>query len=238
MILFISKFRLIIIVITTTLIITALFVTLLGNSTTITLSNSQSNHKNALESLVPLEPEEPIDIKSTPIGNLPLPSKVFPIQDVIKEGKEIQIDFGYNDPDWIRPAYKTYWHSSVSGGRWSYVPRRINYSLHKIFTSYQTTSIYYDFTHELGIWEESKSFDLDNGLSNIALVVMDSNIKKIITYGNQVLVISEPKRTGLQVVEIHHSKIHPIDKDSPIMFQLVTPDGYELDYSLLYKAQR
>lgn len=115
---------------------------------------------------------------------------------------------------------------------------RINYSLHKIFTSYQTASIYYDFTHNLGIWEESKSFDLENGLNNIALVVMDSNIKKIITYGNQIVVIAEPRRNGLQVLEIHDSKINPIDNNSPIMFQLVTPDGYELDYSLMYKNLR
>lgn len=67
---------------------------------------------------------------------------------------------------------------------------------------------------------------------------MDSSIKEIKTYGNQVIIIVEPKRTGLQVLEIPDSKIQLMNTNLPIMFQLVTPDGYELDYSLLYKIQR
>lgn len=237
-ILYLSKSKLLITLLITIVILAMLLILLIDYKNLKASNDCLESYSNSIRLTMPLEPTTPKNIESSPIYDIPLPSKIFPIQEVVKKGKNIPVDFAFNDPDWIRPAYKTYWHSSVSGGRWSYVPRRINYSLHKIFTSYQTASIYYDFTHELGIWEESKFFDLENGLNNIALVVMDSNIKKIITYGNQVVVIPEPKRTGLQVVEIHDSKIHPIDDDSPIMFQLVTPDGYELDYSLMHKDPR
>lgn len=195
---------------------------------------------NYIFRLKQLEPEQPIDIKSKPIANIPLPSKVFSISDVIKKGNDVKIDFVYNDPNWNRPAYKSYWHSTVSGGRWSYVPNRINYSLHDIFTIYATASIYYDFAHNLGIWDESESFNWDGSktLENIMLVTMNSNIKKIVTYGNQVVVIVEPARRGLQVFAIPNDVLKPVDKKSSIMFQLVTPDKYELDYSLIFMNDR
>lgn len=183
-----------------------------------------------------LEPEKPIDIDSTPIGDIPQPTKMLPISEVIKKGKEISLEWAYNDPNWIRPSYKTYWHSTEVGGRWSYVPTRMNYALHRIYTTYRTSSIWYDFRNEVGIYDESLSFDFKgkSALENIALVVMQSDVKKILTLGNQVVIVAEPKRNGLQVINIPISKIQPSNVKESIIFQIVTPDGYEIDYSLIY----
>jgi hypothetical protein len=43
----------------------------------------------------------------------------------------------------------------------------------------------------------------------------------------------EPKRTGLQVLSIDLADIHPVKPKDRIVFQLVTPDGYEIDYSVI-----
>lgn len=190
-----------------------------------------NNIKNPYE----VDPDNLRDIPSTPIPNIILPKKILTTKEIMNKGKEIKLNFAYNDPNWVRPAYRTYWHPSVSGGRWSNVPKIVNYALHDIFTVYPTASIYYDFIHDLGIDEESNYF-IDNDVifkETIILVLMNSNIIKLLTYGNQVLVIVEPSRTGLQVLKVSDMQINPIDKNSPIMFQLVTPDGYELDYNLI-----
>lgn len=184
-----------------------------------------------------LEPKKPISIDSTPIPNIAQPSKMLPISEVIKNGKEIDIEWAYNDINWIRPAYKTYWHSTVDGGRWSYVPMRINYALHRIFSTYRTSSFWYSIRNQLGIYDESLSFDFKDHypLDYVTLIVMQSNVKRILTLGNQVVVIIEPKRTGLQVIDIPLSEIKQYNPKEPIIFQLVSPEGYEIDYSLFEK---
>ncbi len=103
-----------------------------------------------------LEPETPQDFNDPPFYIPPMPSKIVPIDEVIAKGQEIPLDFIYNDPNWKRKSYKEYWHSKYQ--RWSYVPIRLHYSMHRLFTTYPTASVYYDFIHDLGIAEESKKF--------------------------------------------------------------------------------
>lgn len=188
-----------------------------------------------LQRLHRLEPEKPEDMKDLLGFEEHLPSAAKPVTEVINSGKEISLNLVYSDSGWERLAYKSYWHSAVSGGRWSLVPTRISYALHRIFTSYATASVYYDFIHDLGIDEESKSFRIrtDGPFEKIIIVVMQSDVKKILTQGNQVVLVAEPKRTGLQVLSIDLANIHPAEPKDWVVFQLVTPDGYEIDYSII-----
>ncbi|WP_148132557.1 hypothetical protein [Candidatus Formimonas warabiya] len=197
------------------------------------VKNYESN--NLLQRLHRLEPEKPEDIQDRLRSEDHLPSVIEPISEVINNGREIALNFIYHNPDWERLAYKSYWHSTVSGGRWSRVPTRMSYALHRIFTSYCTASVFYDFVHDLGIDEESKSFHIktDGPFDKIIIVVMQSNVKKILTQKNQVVLITEPKGTGLQVLSIDLADIHPAKPKERIVFQLVTPDRYEIDNSVI-----
>jgi len=187
------------------------------------------------ERLRRLEPDTPQDMGDPPFFQLPLPSKTKPIPEILSTGKELPVEFAYNDPYWQRPAYKSYWQSSVSGGRWSYVPSRIHYAFHRLFTTYPTASIFYDFVHELGIAEESGSFNLsaDKPFEKMVIAVMQSDVKQIFTLGNQVVIKSEPSRSGLQVLTIPLSQIEPFNPDEAVLVQLSTPEGYEMDYSTI-----
>ena len=194
-----------------------------------------SSIKECENRLSSLEPPEGTNISSSPIYNIPLPANVKPISEVIRKGKEIPLQFAYNDLNWKRPAYKDYWHTGPYGGRWSYVPERVNYALHRIFTYIPTASISFDFEGNLGIVDESNKFNIDkSNIHQIILAVMQSDIKKIVTLDNQVIIIVEPRRTGLQVLTIPEKSINPLNKDESVIFQMVTPDGYEIDYSLMY----
>ncbi|MDQ0899942.1 hypothetical protein [Paenibacillus sp. V4I7] len=64
------------------------------------------------------------------------PTETFPIPTVMDKGKKIHFNIIKNDPGYIRPVYEEHWHSTYWGGRWSYVPMRIQYALHRLFTTY------------------------------------------------------------------------------------------------------
>lgn len=178
-----------------------------------------------------IEPKTPQNIDDPPFYALPLPEQTVPVTEVMKNGKEIPLQFAYDDLNWKRQAYKDYWDSSV--GRWSYVPSRIHYAMHRLFVTYPTASIYYDFIHDLGIAEESSSFQIPSQkpYDNIVLVAMQTKVEKIVTLGNQVVVIGRPSLTGLQVLLIPVSDLKPNNPNESILFQLVTHEGDEIDYA-------
>ena len=184
------------------------------------------------ESISRLEPETPQDIDDTTF-DYPMPSSMLPVSVVLEEGREIPIQFAYNDPGWERQAYKTYWHSSYV--RWSYMPIRIHYALHRIFATYPTASIWYDFEHDLGIAEESEAFQMPAGnpFDTIVLVVMQTKVEKMLTLGNQVVVVGRPSRTGLTALLVPTEEIEPSNPKESILFQLVTEEGDEIDYTTL-----
>jgi len=69
----------------------------------------------------------------------------------MEKGTKIPFDVIKNIPDYKRPVYEKHWHSTV--GRWSYIPTRIHYALHRLFTNYDIgLSNWFDFEGNLGIY--------------------------------------------------------------------------------------
>ncbi len=180
-----------------------------------------------------IEPPTPQDIDDLPFHEPPLPSQVLPVSEVLEKGKELPLQFAYNDLSWKRQAYKSYWHSST--GRWSYVPNLLHFTMHRLFVTYPTASIFYDFIHELGIAEESDSFTMpsESPFENIVMVVMQTKVEKIVTLGNQVVVVGKPSLTGLQTLLIPVKELKPYDTSESILFELVTSEGDEFDTATL-----
>ena len=172
-----------------------------------------------------IEPATPQDIGDPPFVELPYPTKVVSVNEVINSGKEIPLQFAYNNPEWKRQAYKSYWHSS--SGRWSYMPNRIHYAMHRIFVTYPTASVFYDFIHDLGVAEESNEFKIPTRTpyENIVLVVMQTKVEKIVTLGNQVVVIGKPTLTGLQVLLIPNTELKPYNSKESILFSWLQMRG-------------
>lgn len=180
-----------------------------------------------------LEPTNPINIQDPPWAELHFPSKTVPISEVIEKGAEIPFKKIVDKPDYIRPAYDELWHSTF--GRWSYLPYRIHYALHRLFTNYDIgLSNWYDFEHNMGI--TIPMYQSDEAL-NLYIVTFQMQVTNIFTKGNQVVVVGKPKRTGVQVVTITTKDINPVNIDDNLLVQLVTPEGYEIDYSLISYVQ-
>ena len=182
-----------------------------------------------------LEPPEPTTILDSPFPFEEGTEKNFPTDDVpisvvLKEGTKIPFNVIVREPDYIRPIYEEQWHSTYWGGRWSYVPSRIHYALHRIFPFYAIgISAELNFQQNVGIGfnTDANETDLD-----LYIVVFQTNITDVYTKGNQVVVVGTPKRTGVDVISIKTADIHPSNKEKFLLIQLAT-NGAELDYSLI-----
>ncbi|EHQ61046.1 hypothetical protein PDENDC454_17328 [Paenibacillus dendritiformis C454] len=190
------------------------------------LSYAYSPHdKQQLENL---EPASPVTLPNPPFQQSQPPENLLPISDVLKKGKPIAYDVIADLPQWNRPSYLPYWHSTY--GRWSYVPNRIHFAKHRLFTSPTNASALYDFIHNVGIVKEMENayHQLSSlQLDKILVVVMNTEIKKIRFHNRQVVIEGKPVHSGLNIVTI--------DNPAPgksIYFQLSTSTGDEIDYSI------
>jgi len=73
---------------------------------------------------------------------------------------------------------------------------------------------------------------LQNEELDLYIVIFQTEVNKVYTKGNQVVVQGSPKRTGAQVITIKTKDIKPINLEESILVQLVTSEGDELDFSL------
>lgn len=184
-----------------------------------------------------LEPPHPVTIIQSPeevAAEGHQPEDVQAIPRVIKEGMSIPFQIIKDDPDYKRPVYEKYWHSTYGGGRWAYVPMRIQYALHRLFTTYDIgLSNLYDFQQNVGIVFPvfQNQTDLD-----LYIVAFQTEITDVYTSGNQVVVVGRPTRDGVQVVTVKTGDLRPSEAGKGLLIQLATPQGDELDQSYISYA--
>ena len=63
------------------------------------------------------------------------PIKYRATSKVIENGTKIPFEVIANKTDYKRPAYEEHFRYDTTG-RWSYIPNRIHYALHRLFTNY------------------------------------------------------------------------------------------------------
>jgi hypothetical protein len=181
-----------------------------------------------------LEPPKPTKIATLPWEletEKHYPINTIPISEVMDKGTKIHFNVIKNDPNYKRPVYEEHWHSTHWGGRWSYVPMRIHYALHRVFTIYDIgISGELNFKQNVGIdfpMFQNKT-DLD-----LYIIVFQTTVTDVYTKGNQVIVVGTPERNGVQVLTIKTGNLNPADVEKLLLIQLATPLGHELDYSLI-----
>lgn len=185
-----------------------------------------------------LEPVTPVKI----VRDTPPPKSVetAPVSGVITEGTPLPFESVYHDPGWIRPDFEPYWHSK--SGSYSNIPDRINSAYHRLFVTPATDALWQETIHNSGIAELTDSIQLPHYTQNekdtIAVVALQYNITNAVLLNNQVVLMGTPARTGVQVITFNKNDIinsisgEVIAKNDSqdYLFQLSTPDGYEVDY--------
>ncbi|AYB44458.1 hypothetical protein [Paenibacillus lautus] len=116
------------------------------------------------------------------------------------------------------------------------MPLRLFYAQHRLFTTSAVgLSNLYDFLHNLGLSDlnvEQKGATQEERVNEVVAVVMQAKIERVVTKGNQVVIVARPQRTGVQAITINKLNMKLDNEDEAILFQLVTPDGDEIDYSI------
>ena len=204
-----------------------------------TLSTNDKNENNRIQELEQrlnnLEPPEPTTILDSPFPfekgmEEHFPTDVITISEVLKEGSKIPFKIIKSEANYSRPLYEEHWHSTYWGGRWSYIPSRIHYALHRIFPFYAIgISAELDFQQNVGITFPTTINETD---LDLYIVVFQTNITEIFTKDNQVVVVGTPKRTGVEVITIKTADINPSNKEKLLLVQLAT-NVDELDYALI-----
>ncbi|MGC6590318.1 hypothetical protein ACPV3A_36080 [Paenibacillus sp. Dod16] len=196
---------------------------------------SLKQDKELLRRLEKLEPPTPTDIQ-TPFFQRPFPSMMKTTKEVMHRGVILPYRLILNDSQWQRPLYIEQWHSTYSGGRWAYMPLRLFYAQHRLFTTSAVgLSNLYDFLHNLGLSDlnvEQKGATQEERVNEVVAVVMQAKIERVVTKGNQIVIVARPQRTGVQAITINKLNMKLDNEDEAILFQLVTPDGDEIDYSI------
>ncbi|MDQ0878878.1 hypothetical protein QFZ77_007537 [Paenibacillus sp. V4I3] len=198
------------------------------------IGNSDQQVEELERRLEQLEPPKPITIvepQEEAEAKKYYPTDTIPISEVIDKGTKIPFNIIMNDPNYKRPVYEEHWHSTYWGGRWSYIPMRIQYALHRLFTTYDIgISGELNFKQNVGI--NFPMFQNDTAL-DLYIVVFQTTVTDVYTKGNQVVVAGTPNRNGVQVLTVKTGDIHPTDLRKSLLIQLATALGHELDYSII-----
>lgn len=191
------------------------------------------------ERLAKLEPITPVKIVTADKPSAA--TDTLPVLSVMAEGTRIPFATVYQDKAWLRPDYEPYWHSK--NGQWSNLPDRIHTSYHRLFVTLGTDSLWNETVHECGIAEFSDKIklpvDVGKPEDTIAVVALQHEITDVIVLNNQVILIGTPARTGVQVLAINEQdlvqsvsgELAAHNDNQEYLFQMATPDGYELDYN-------
>jgi len=182
-----------------------------------------------------LEPRVPMTILKLPVeaeAEKLAPRDVVPIPELLRSGSEIPFRIVKDDPNYIRPVYLWQWHSRF--GRWSYLPERVHYALHRLFAAYDFgLSALYQLQGDLGIafptYQDETNLDL-------YLVAFQTEIRAAYTLGNQVVIVGAPKRAGVQVLTLKTGDLRPSNKNELLLVQLADSLGEEMDYALIAYA--
>jgi hypothetical protein len=191
------------------------------------------------EQLAKLEPAAPVKIISSD-----QPSKAVEARSassIILEGTHVPFKVIYEDLAWVRPDYQPYWHSKQ--GRWSKMPDRIHSAYHHFFVTPGTANLWEEAIYDSGIAELKRSISLpvydEKPEDTIAVIAIKHKIEDVILLNNQVILLGTPARTGIQVLTINRydlinsvsGEVIANNSSQDYLFQLVTPDGYEVDYN-------
>lgn len=196
-------------------------------------------NRDLRERLLKIEPAAPVKIVTPEQPASTVDS--LPVLAIMAAGNRIPFELVHEDGAWMRPAYQPYWHSRQ--GQWSSVPDRIQNSYHRLFVTPWTESLWTETIHQVGIAELNDKIHLpvydDDPANTIAIVAIRQKITDVLILNNQVLLVGTPARSGLQIITLNRQDLinsvsgellaHNDNQD--YLFQLATPDGYEVDFS-------
>lgn len=196
-------------------------------------------NQNLRERLARLEPLTPVKIVTADKPSAAI--ETHPVLNVMAEGTMVPYEDVFKDSSWVRPDYEPYWHSNQ--GQCSSLPDHIHTSYHRIFITPGTPELWDETMNQCGVSELKDKINIpvyeNKPEDTIVVVAIQHQISDVITLQNQVLLVGTPSRTGLQVLSINKrdliggisGELPALNNSQEFLFQMVTPEGYEVDYN-------
>ncbi len=159
-------------------------------------------------------------------GHTPPSFKTFSSQEVLDKGRNIKFNILSERPYYLRPLYDPSWKGAYFRGWLNLSDKNIE-ARHRLFIFPFGGSSNFDFTGSLGV---------DAGVSvnyhkNTNFLIYGFSVKSVKCYENQVVLLGEPLRAGLQIVSVVQDDLLSDGINTKdILFQLCTPQGYEIDF--------
>jgi len=188
------------------------------------LREENSSLKRKLSEFVPLDGEK-ITQASCKLNLLnSLEYDTNKIADVQETGYQINFETNYMNKNYLRPVYHPFW-AEHSQERWTYIPNKICEGLHKLFVLPSDSKKRDSMLGSLAFFEK-----IDIQKEKLQILVYSFNIKKVVTKGENTILVGTPTKTGARVISIPKDRIY---KKSRHLFQLVTPDNFEVDFDVI-----
>lgn len=147
------------------------------------------------------------------------------LQSIIPEGEKIPYSYNYINPIYKRPLYDPSWNANYKR-MWCYIPKQIEYNLHRLLVIPKDKENQKDFFGTLGFHEKFQLIKPEQ----LGFMVYNFNVSDVKLYKDQLILVGTPSRAGAQIVSISRSNLKAY---SEYKIRLVTPDNSEVDCNTL-----
>lgn len=147
------------------------------------------------------------------------------LENAINHPNYIDYSILYKDEKYIRPVYHPEWKKH-SDKDWCYIPRKMYLNMKKLFVLSSDKDLAFDLCAELGFFEEYPAINKEQ----IGLLINNFNISKVSLYNDNILLIGEPARTGVQIVSLAKTNLKQYKEYA---VRLVTKDFCEIDVDVI-----
>ncbi len=191
------------------------------------ISGPQSENKRLKEILSSIVPADnkilyEDDFRNTSVTKNASDTKDIQPANILNSGNSLSYNTIYSDEDYQRPIYVNSWRQAYYRG-WLYLPRKIIYARHNLFTYSGNLAHIFDIEGELGFYP---NISIDNE-NYINFLIYDFDLESAAQYSNKIVFSGKPTKRGVRIISVKKDDINNYDN---ITVQLCTPAGYELDY--------
>ncbi len=147
------------------------------------------------------------------------------IQAKLLQGNKIPFSYNYRNPLYKRPLYDPTWKANCER-KWCYIPKQIEYSLHRLLIIPRNSENSKDFFGTLGFYEKFQPIKPDQ----CGLMIYNFSVSDVKLYKDRLVFVGTPTRSGAQIVSINVNILKGYKK---YKVSLITPDNSEIDCNIL-----
>lgn len=153
------------------------------------------------------------------------PKLPFSGTEVLSRGKNLEFRTLELNRSWQRPLYIPLWHSTAwNCERFSYLPRLVENNRRRVFIYQGGGSYWFDLSPAMGFTDDTSPMGIAfKSSGEVAIIALEARIKEVKKLESQVVIVVQPSHAGYHITAL------PAGECQGALFQVVTPEGWELE---------